>query len=355
MQNFEHPYDLNLSLEQNIEKGPPQIPDNMKIPESTWIEWLGIPLKSPFGISACPLTMNSQWVQWAASLGYDVLTFKTVRSREWKVNPYPNWVYADENSFDKESNQIAASLDPYKAEEVSMGNSFGVQSASPEIWIKEYESAKSMLTEGQELILSVMPSVIEGVDIFDDMDKLAELANRTSAKRIEINYACPNSNHNLIYLDIDLMVALSKRFRSKLNQDKFLIIKVSYYPNQNDIRTLTLNTRGIINGITSINTMGMRLEDNNNPFGTNRPTAGFSGAVIRPFAIEQMENFIKAREELGLVETLGLIAIGGVTMPEHIHKYRTMAKNKNIIVQAAVGVWENPGLAIDFKESCKEQ
>src|SRR5260221_2965172 len=348
MQEPKPPYNLNQTLEENIQQGPPEIQGTIEIPEMKWTEWLGTPLRSPFGISASPLTMNPQWIKWASALGYDVLTFKTVRTRKWNAHPQPNWIYANESSFDKEKNQIEGSMNPYQDEDFSMGNSFGVQSGSPEVWIQEYEDSKLLLSEGQELILSVMPSIIEGVDIFDDIEQLAELANRTSAQIVEINYSCPNSKHNLTYLDIDLTTALSKRFRQKLHPSKRLLIKVSYYPNQNDVRALVLATRGTVNGITSINTMAMKVDPENNPFGENRPIAAFSGAVVRPFATEQMENLVKIRKEFGLEETLGLIAVGGVSKPEHIFSYLTIGKN--IIVQSVGGVWANPNLAIDCKK-----
>ena len=42
-------------------------------------QFCGIPVQSPLGIPAGPL-LNSRWLLYYASLGFDVLTYKTVRS-----------------------------------------------------------------------------------------------------------------------------------------------------------------------------------------------------------------------------------------------------------------------------------
>jgi len=44
----------------------------------TW-DFCGIPTASPLGVPAGPL-LNSRWILYYAALGFDVLTYKTVRS-----------------------------------------------------------------------------------------------------------------------------------------------------------------------------------------------------------------------------------------------------------------------------------
>ena len=43
-------------------------------------QFCGLPVNSPLGVAAGPL-LNGRWCLYYASLGFDVLTYKTVRSR----------------------------------------------------------------------------------------------------------------------------------------------------------------------------------------------------------------------------------------------------------------------------------
>src|SRR5579863_5082246 len=49
----------------------------------------GFPIASPIGIPACAI-MTSNGISWAANAGYDVLTYKTVRSHPFNGHPLPN-------------------------------------------------------------------------------------------------------------------------------------------------------------------------------------------------------------------------------------------------------------------------
>lgn len=348
------PYDLNLTLEQNLLKGPPSIPTNLQIPKTKATLWMGQKLLSPFGIAASPLTMNPAWIEWGSKMGYDFITYKTVRSRSWASNNYPNWLVVDGNSFDENLGQIKTSK-PFQSNEISMANSFGVQSPEPEVWMAEYEKSKSFLQEGQILVLSIMPTIIHGENILQDIDRLSDYVNQTSAELVEINLACPNSENNLIFFDVNLSIAIIKNLRSRLDSNKKLLVKLGYYPNQKDLHEFVKGTVGQITAITSINTVGMNIsnEDNTPAFGKGRIQAGVSGAVIRPYALHQMAKLVLYRKEFSLEDDLGLIAVGGVSKPEHIHQF--LSQGNNIVVQATTGVWENPMLAIEFKQSMSEQ
>src|SRR5438552_5730553 len=52
-------------------------------------DYCGLPVGSPLGIAAGPL-LNGQWILYYAALGFDVLTYKTVRSRVRASYALPN-------------------------------------------------------------------------------------------------------------------------------------------------------------------------------------------------------------------------------------------------------------------------
>ena len=83
-------YDPNQSYRWNYEH-PPQ-PVDLGVPSipGSW-NFLGLPVDSPLGISAGPL-LNGAWCLYYASLGFDVLTYKTVRGAARECYPMPNLV-----------------------------------------------------------------------------------------------------------------------------------------------------------------------------------------------------------------------------------------------------------------------
>src|SRR5918993_1291127 len=70
----------------------PPSPVNIEVPRvaGAW-QFAGLPVDSPIGIPAGPL-LNGKWCLYYASLGFDVLTYKTVRSVARECYSLPNLV-----------------------------------------------------------------------------------------------------------------------------------------------------------------------------------------------------------------------------------------------------------------------
>src|SRR5262245_8183552 len=68
----------------------PDPPASIEVPPvaGNWT-FCGRPVASPLGIAAGPL-LNGRWILYYAALGFDVLTYKTTRSRERECYPLPN-------------------------------------------------------------------------------------------------------------------------------------------------------------------------------------------------------------------------------------------------------------------------
>lgn len=93
----------------------------------------------PFGIPAGPL-LNSRFTTAAFRMGFDLATYKTVRSRAWGCNPFPNVLAVHPKSADGSLTPGSAELDEgvladtdYE-QPISISNSFGVPSQSPDVW-----------------------------------------------------------------------------------------------------------------------------------------------------------------------------------------------------------------------------
>ena len=81
-------YDITKDYAWNFDNAPePEQLDVVPVP-GEWA-YCGVSVESPLGIAAGPL-LNGQWLLYYAALGFDILTYKTVRSRERASYGLPN-------------------------------------------------------------------------------------------------------------------------------------------------------------------------------------------------------------------------------------------------------------------------
>jgi dihydroorotate dehydrogenase (NAD+) catalytic subunit len=345
-------YDLEKPFEENVARGVvwedayPQLP-----PRTERFDFLGYKLNSLFGIAACPLTHGSRSVSFCSRLGYDIITYRSVRSIEWHGQKFPHWRYVDiqkQLSSADLFDSVVGSSQPFGSQEPSMANSFGIQSSKPEVWQKDFEIAKASLLPGQLLILSIMFTPETGIDIVSDAKRVASYANETSADVFEINLAHPNSGmKSLVYEDVEASVTICKAVRKSID-DRKLLAKVGFYKNPEILKEFMMKTRGIIDGISSTNTYGMTVvDDNGTEAFPGRPKAGVSGAAIRELSMGQAKTMALYKKELGYNDFV-IVGIGGVTKPEHIRQYLDIPVDA---VQCAVGAYADPLLASKFLQT----
>ena len=81
-------YDIRQTYAWNYQHAPE--PMGVTVPgiNGDW-QFCGMAVNSPLGIPAGPL-LNGRWVLYYASLGFDILTYKTVRSSERACYELPN-------------------------------------------------------------------------------------------------------------------------------------------------------------------------------------------------------------------------------------------------------------------------
>lgn len=344
-------YDPSKSVEYHIEHGPLiegiEFKNDIKKGNFTF---LGQQVNSLFGAPAFALTMDHRWTSVLSRLGFDIITYKTVRTVKRPPNPWPNWMFVNsKHQLAKEDLEkpIIGSIESFKDQELSTANSFGVPSNEPEYWKTDFEKAKNEIQEGQLLILSIMTSAIEGRTQVEDAKILAQYAAETSAEAFEINFACPNTEgEGLIYEDVDLTIKICEQLKAVIG-NRPLLVKVGYYRNQNDLKRFMTETNGTISGISSTNTFAMKIvnTEGKSAFG-DREVAGVAGAAVRNLAHEQINTIMKFKNELQLSD-FTVVAIGGISKPEHIQEYVDMGVQA---VQAASALWQNPYLAYQFKE-----
>jgi dihydroorotate dehydrogenase len=349
-------YDIKQTFEENVTYGPfwnERLPEVAKLAKKS--HFLGHEVNSLFGVSACPLTANAKYVKLMSQLGYDIITYKSVRSIEWRGNKYPHFRYVDiREQLTSESvmETATASAEAFQNQEPSMANSFGIHSMRPEYWQEDVALAQSYLKPGQLMMLSLMFTPREGYSFAEDGRDIAKYAAQTPVEVFEVNLSHPNTagGKMMIYEDADLAYEIFTQMKEELGNKK-VIAKVGHYADVLVMKKFMKKTKGLIDGIAMENTFPMKIVDQESQeVFPGRSMAGVSGAAIRSNVLNQAKKAVQFKEELGLKDYV-VIGIGGVTKPEHINQYLDLGVDA---VQTAVGAWADPYLASKYKNSLQK-
>ncbi|NNE01355.1 MAG: hypothetical protein HKN47_28915, partial [Pirellulaceae bacterium] len=130
-------YDVHRTYQWNYDHPPDvasaQSRDTPSV-AGTW-DFCSLPVDSPLGIAAGPL-LNGQWCLYYAALGFDVLTYKTVRSRPRECYPLPNLQNVRCDRLTGQERHVQAATEWTGSWAVS----FGMPSMDPEIWRRDVQA-----------------------------------------------------------------------------------------------------------------------------------------------------------------------------------------------------------------------
>jgi hypothetical protein len=120
-------YRLDRSYQWNYTHAP-VLPRTRRLPPGPGGRLFGNLLSSSLGIAAGPL-MNSKWVEGYARLGFDVLTYATVRSAFTPALALPNIRHVE----NREAAAIVARR-PAASGDTTIAVSLGEPSVEPDVW-----------------------------------------------------------------------------------------------------------------------------------------------------------------------------------------------------------------------------
>ena len=236
-------------------------------------EFLGFRVNLPFGIPAGPL-LNERFTTAAFRMGFDLAVYKTVRSRAWGCNAFPNVLAVHPRNADGSLVPGSAELDEGVLADtryelpISISNSFGVPSRDPDEWQPDMQKAIAAAGDGQLLVPSFQGSRVEGMDreaYIADHVTTAHLVAETGAGLMEMNTSCPNEGHNrLLCHDPHLVGEITEAVKNEIG-DRPLIVKLAYIPNDADLEIMVKETagHGAVQGFSTINTISAKLVDAN--------------------------------------------------------------------------------------------
>lgn len=346
-------YDIYKSYQENVTRGPSfkgKIPERKWLPKEKWIDFLGFRVASPLGVPAGPL-LTSKWTTLAAQLGFDVVTYKTIRSHAYAGWDLPNVIYVKSEGPLKEGEGCVVKTDHTpQLSEMAITNSFGMPSQSPEFLERDIALANEQLKEGQLLVVSVVGSTNSGRDFLKDYLDTALLAKRSGAKVVEANFSCPNvkSKEGSLYNHPEAVLEMCTALVKALKETP-LIIKVGVFANPDLMKkVLTMMARAGVQAVSGINTISKRVVDQEGKpaLGPDRLTSGICGAPIQNQALEFVKGASRIIQDEKL--PLTLIGVGGVTKAADFGQFLDAGAQ---FVQTATGMMWNPYLAHDFHHS----
>jgi dihydroorotate dehydrogenase (NAD+) catalytic subunit len=348
-------YDPELPYEDNLEKGPfgvfadKEVLENAEQPK---YEFFGHKVNAPFGIPAGPL-INANFVCAALDKGFDIATYKTVRTSKHPSHPWPNVLSVDipENlTLEMAEGKLVGTHDYH--EPLSITNSFGVPSYDPEVWQEDVRMAVKHARTGQIVVGGFQGTKTASGDVegyIRDFQKAAQLLVDAGVKVLEVNLSCPNEGTaHLLCFDIDRSALVADAIKNQVG-DIPLIVKTAYYKDDEALKEFVKKVGSVADGISAINTIAAEIVDVHGAQalpGEGRLRSGVCGHGIKWAGLQMTEKLKALREELNLSYTI--IGVGGVTTAADFQEYRKAGAD---VVMSATGAMWNPYLAQEVKAS----
>lgn len=374
MKSINNRYDISKTFEYNKKNGPfEEIKDrNNEIKKilgnyGIEVDFFGFKTKLPIGVAAGSL-YSKKYMEGAAKDGFEVITWKTFRSVN-RLAHVSNGNFLGHNivflpnksiSVNDANKRIVASKEfSDKVENISITNSFGMPSDTPDKWLSDVVDLENYAKKNHKLVITSVVGTpkINGTidDLANDYAFLARAAESAGATVIELNLSCPNvcGAEGTIFKDVENSKIIVKKTKKMLyNSGTKLLIKVGY-SDKKHYKNLLESTFMYINGIVAINTVPMYIVDTNNkqalPGGE---TSGTCGKAILDMSVEAVLNLYNARKELNLKKNIKIIGCGGVTEPCGFMRHLDAGAE---FVMCATAALFNPELPMNIAKYIKKE
>jgi dihydroorotate dehydrogenase len=348
-------YDPARSYQDNFEHGPfglfANTSQHSPINNSRHA-FLGHSVGAPFGIPAGPL-LNGRYVKAALDMGFDIPVYKTVRTHQYPCHPWPN-VLAVRVEGDLHVGRTLVASQEY-AEPLSITNSFGVPSFSPDFWQPDMADAAAHAGPGQLVVGSFQGTLPESGSVDDyiaDFRLGARLVKETGVQAIEVNLSCPNEGTaNLLCFDVARSRRVTEAIKEEIGEVP-LMIKTAYFQDDGHLEKFLREVGPVVQAISAINTVSAKIVDENGAQalpGEGRLSSGVCGDSIRWAGLEMVQRLARWRAELGL--SLEIVGVGGVSDAAAFDAFRVAGADA--VMSATAAMW-NPCLARQIKEQAHE-
>ncbi len=339
---------MGRTFDENIQEGPffnGQIPNRLVPKKKEWKTIFDYSVMSPIGLSACPFVANERGMKLASELGYDLITWKTIRSKQSSSHPHPNFSFLQFEKITSLYQSLRAThAIAQDTEAIACANSIGNASYDLGDTLRAMIQGRESMRLGQLFISSIYSAEKSNSALSKDLVYLAQSVQDSGAHIVEINLSCPNVFSALYHNSKQVFEIAAAVVRAVSVP---VIIKVGLFSSPKAMSiVLCAAARAGVRGIAGINTVAMSIlsKDGSPFFGEARKIAGVSGAPIRPWAI----SWLKQAKSIVLKERLDLtiFAGGGITMPNHIDSFFKAGADAAMMATGAIC---NPLLAHQYQ------
>jgi dihydroorotate dehydrogenase (NAD+) catalytic subunit len=304
----------------------PALPRLRRLPVAPGGRLFDYRLNSQVGISAGPL-LNSKWVEGYSRLGFDILTYSTVRSSFWPAYSLPNIRHVENRE------QVAVTARrPSVGGDLTLAVSLGTPSMEPDVWRKDVRRAKERVGSGQILIVSVIGTPTPGGDaeaLINDYARCAAWAVEAGADIIEIHLACPDpfaEQPQMVYENIPLSAQILHRVRTTVPVP--ILAKVGAFRTPRSLHETATK-------------LASWAHD-----GSGRDRADVVGADTFPVSVRQVSEMLAWRKAGAW--NRAILAVGGITTVERADALLRGGADAALVATAALF---DPLFATRFRQS----
>lgn len=343
-------YDIEKPYQWNYEHSPDAVDVEVPAVPGTW-RYCGLPVDSPLGVPAGPL-LDGRWCLYYASLGFDVLTYKTVRSVARACFPLPNLQPVACGALHGGERRVPA-CDTMRG---SWAVSFGMPSQSPEVWREDIKQTRGQLPSGKLLSVSVVGTQQPGWELeqlAEDYARCARWAVESGADCIETNFSCPNvaTPDAQLFQQPDDARIVATHVRQAIGRTPY-IAKVGHVPSREAATRLMQALAPQVDALAMTNSVATTVQAADGQLLFGGQARGICGNGVREASIEQTRMFSQLIDQLGL--DIQLVGVGGVCTAEHVRAYLSAGAHAVHIASAAM---VDPRVGIRIRRqlaSCKE-
>ncbi len=310
-------YDRWQTYQWNYNHAPQPVECNVANVSGEW-QFCGLPVGSPLGMPAGPL-LNGRWCLYYASLGFDVLTYKTVRSSARDCYPLPNLQPVECTSLHGGESDLPAT----SSMKGSWAVSYGMPSKAPDVWRADVEQTRKQLSSEKILSVSVVGTVQEGwsiEDLADDYAKCARWAIDSGADCVETNFSCPNVStcDGQLYQQPNDAAIVASRVREAIGNTPY-IVKIGRIAQAADAEALLDAIGETTDALAMTNSIASTITAPSGELLFDGKQRGICGEATREASISQVRMLHRLIDQRGL--KLQMIGVGGVSTAQHVMDY----------------------------------
>jgi dihydroorotate dehydrogenase (NAD+) catalytic subunit len=335
-------YDGRRTYDWNYDHPPDPVQVAVPAMAGTW-QFCGLPVDSPLGVPAGPL-LNARWCLYYASLGFDVLTYKTVRSCQRDCYPLPNLQPVRCGMLQGGESNLSA-CDEMNG---SWAVSYGMPSKGPDQWRHDVQWARDALPRNKLLSVSVVGTTQEHWtldDLADDYARCARWAVESGADCVEMNFSCPNvaTCDGQLYQHPDDAERVAQRVRSRIGATP-LIAKIGRVVAEDELRRLLHGLAEVVDAAAMTNSIAATVQNAAGQLLFDGQRRGICGAATLDASVRQTRMAAEIIQQDAL--ELQLIGVGGAASIVDLRRYLEAGAHA---VQIATAAMVNPGLALKIR------